>query len=208
MKDSDLKKENLKKGAIVSGIAVGAAGVTAGTAYAATQAFGDKEDVDIDEVPVVETDVDVDYQDDEELDDEEILVTPQPAYTVTSSSASAPASAPVADAADVPLFAGETDPELSEIVLVDDDMADVDFSFVADVTTDQIVGMAEQSVPVSGALTDAYFASDESHSDLAEMYAGAAEQDAGVDMIDDLDGMPDPEMPSIEDFDFHADDLI
>ena len=64
MKDSDLKKENLKKAGIISGIAVGAAAIASGTTYAANQMMN----VDADD-NISDADIDV-YVEQPAVDDQ------------------------------------------------------------------------------------------------------------------------------------------
>lgn len=218
MKDSDLKKEKLKKGLMVAGIAGASVAAASGATVAAVHAFGDEND-DMDEtLPEVESDVEVEYPQDEASDQDEVLESTQPTYTVTSAPASAsapaapahqqPSTAPAVNPNDVelPVVDGEIGPEFDEIeVVLDyadaDDAAD-DFAFASTyLTGEPVATIAEEAV------TDTVYASfatsqieeaDMAQPDIIDMYDC---QGLGVDMIEashEMDG----------DADFAFDDAI
>lgn len=202
MKSSDLKKEKFKKGAIASGIAVGAAASTWGAAYAAADVMGDDVETPSNIEPVVEAeeDVDVEYpQGEAPVDDDIFVTTPQPVYTVSASSISVPASAVDVDAVPlVPDPVGETGPEFDHIELLSAEVEPEIIELDGFEPADSIIPAVDQDIvaPDFGDLADICVVS---QPDFADMYAACAESGGDVDEMldlgidDDMPGLPEPD---------------
>ena len=209
MKNSDLKKERFKKGAIATGIAVGATASTGGAAYAAASVMSDDVEMPSEPLPEIEeeVDVDVEYPQDDAPADEDIFVTaPQPVYNVYANPApEAAAPAPAVDVDAVPLVPepeGETGPELVEFISAEVEPEAMSFDEYA--PADAIIAPDEQDFSgiVPGQLTDMYLASEDvaCEPDLADMYAPCDDLAGADDEILDL-GM-DFDTPELPEHDF------